>query len=647
MRVLVTLALVGTAEVARAQDEPELFRNRLLWADAMMARGASGGAVVNFEGLVPPCLAWGIGFGAGSTARTESGRVSIFGSQGQLQVIAPGFNSALYDWGSGAVLGPWNAQISAIGSNLIGLGLDVGATTLVSPGNFQPGGTVTVSLGYARSDGSIASASHTISVGGGKNRSFVGFVSRSAANVRFILVSSALGPTLVYDNISYDHPGADQLAESSIGTRPTTNFFGLPGCQSVPLDRGSSQDDPIMPGTSSGGTHAFPPTTRSGGFVDPPMAHGYRFRMTDGAKFTSILGFPTGFSAPFTVSAAGRELGAFEPGDVYDFAFGAGVDEFSVTGLNPLVDAENPKAFPIRLAFDRAMAAFEMTAIVDPEDVTAPRIECDPAPEEWRADNVSVACRASDGESGLADTADQTFALTTSIGQGVETSAAETGTRSVCDSAGNCALAGPIRGLRIDRRASTVVVTSPQAQTYSLNQSVVVSYACTDGGSGVASCAGPVPDGQALPTAVPGIHRFTLQAVDRVGNPSSTEVTYTVTSVPSFAFTGFFQPVDNLPVVNRVKAGSTVPVKFSLGGNFGLSIFSRPVAVERMTCNPSAPSDVVEEVGTDALSDLRYDGEAGQYVFGWKTSKALAGVCLRLMMRFVDGQDRTALFELR
>src|SRR5262249_47199692 len=45
-------------------------------------------------------------------------------------------------------------------------------------------------------------------------------------------------------------------------------------------------------------------------------------------------------------------------------------------------------------------------------------------------------------------------------------------------------------------------------------------------------------------------------------------------SVVITAFTGFFQPVDNLPTINIVNAGRAVPVKFSLGGNFGLAIFA-------------------------------------------------------------------------
>src|SRR6185436_4110875 len=42
---------------------------------------------------------------------------------------------------------------------------------------------------------------------------------------------------------------------------------------------------------------------------------------------------------------------------------------------------------------------------------------------------------------------------------------------------------------------------------------------------------------------------------------------------PLYSFTGFYQPVDNLPTLNIVNAGKAIPVKFSLGGFQGLDIF--------------------------------------------------------------------------
>ena len=63
-----------------------------------------------------------------------------------------------------------------------------------------------------------------------------------------------------------------------------------------------------------------------------------------------------------------------------------------------------------------------------------------------------------------------------------------------------------------------------------------------------------------------------------------------------YAFGGFLQPIDNLPTVNTMKAGSAAPVKFSLGGNKGLNIFttriSRPRRVQlRLVGNRSSRAD--------------------------------------------------------
>ena len=54
-------------------------------------------------------------------------------------------------------------------------------------------------------------------------------------------------------------------------------------------------------------------------------------------------------------------------------------------------------------------------------------------------------------------------------------------------------------------------------------------------------------------------------ASDKAGNLASEEFKVTV----NYAWKGFFQPIDNA-TLNVAKAGSTIPVKFSLGGNQGL-----------------------------------------------------------------------------
>ena len=62
---------------------------------------------------------------------------------------------------------------------------------------------------------------------------------------------------------------------------------------------------------------------------------------------------------------------------------------------------------------------------------------------------------------GLANPADASFSLVTSVGAGIETANASTDSRVVCDVEGNCATAGPIAGNKIDRKAPSITVTTP------------------------------------------------------------------------------------------------------------------------------------------------------------------------------------------
>lgn len=116
----------------------------------------------------------------------------------------------------------------------------------------------------------------------------------------------------------------------------------------------------------------------------------------------------------------------------------------------------------------------------------------------------------------------------------------------------------------------------------------------------------------------------------------------------SFNFSGFRQPVDNPPTINIVKAGSAVPVKFSLGGNQGLNIFAPGYpASQTITCDTAVPADAIEQTVTAGGSSLAYDATADQYIYVWKTDKgwASASTCRELVVRLSDGSEHTALFQ--
>ncbi len=137
--------------------------------------------------------------------------------------------------------------------------------------------------------------------------------------------------------------------------------------------------------------------------------------------------------------------------------------------------------------------------------------------------------------------------------------------------------------------------------------------------------------------------------------PSSTTVnltdpTYKATSKSTglqiiWPFSGFFSPVDNPNTINQANAGSTIPVKFSLGGDRGLGILAaNSPKITKTTCAGSAPIEIVDETTLEP-GGLKYSG--GQYIWNWKTAKNLAGNCYRLDVILVDGTTHTANFKFK
>lgn len=105
----------------------------------------------------------------------------------------------------------------------------------------------------------------------------------------------------------------------------------------------------------------------------------------------------------------------------------------------------------------------------------------------------------------------------------------------------------------------------------------------------------------------------------------------------AYRFKGFFPPVDNLPVINKVKAGSAVPVKFTLGGNQGLKIMASGYPASAITpCDSSAPVDAIDMTVTAGSSSLSYDAFTDQYIYIWKTDKMWAGSCRQLVLKLND-----------
>lgn len=144
------------------------------------------------------------------------------------------------------------------------------------------------------------------------------------------------------------------------------------------------------------------------------------------------------------------------------------------------------------------------------------------------------------------------------------------------------------------------------------------------------------------PTTV-GSYQFDL--IVNNGQESSSPDSVAVNVI--YDFKGFFPPVDNLPVLNQVKAGQGVPVKFSLSGDQGLNIFAAGYPVSQAIACSTGSTDAIEQTVTAGSSSLSYDPTTDQYTYVWKTNKGWVGTCRQLIVKLNDGTEHRANFGFK
>ena len=157
------------------------------------------------------------------------------------------------------------------------------------------------------------------------------------------------------------------------------------------------------------------------------------------------------------------------------------------------------------------------------------------------------------------------------------------------------------------------------------------------------------PTSTPTPTATPGPPTNTP-----INTPTKTPtITPTPTpATPIYVFTGFFNPVDNPPVINKATAGQGVPVKWRITDANGVGI-SDPSSFVSLTsgsttCSSTAPQDAIETYTGN--SGLHYLGD-GNWQFDWQTPKSYAGTCRVMSLNLRDGpgtvRGRTANFQFK
>jgi predicted outer membrane repeat protein len=197
----------------------------------------------------------------------------------------------------------------------------------------------------------------------------------------------------------------------------------------------------------------------------------------------------------------------------------------------------------------------------------------------------------------------------------------------------------------VEFTSPNITINTPaEGAVYFVGQAVTADYACQDdtGGSGLVACVGTVPNGEPINIGSVGAASFTVNAADNAGNVASLTHSYRVV----YEFSGLFQPVDDRPTLNVVRAGLGIPVRFSLSGDRGLTIFAAgyPASV-KIPCPSGAPEDAIEQTAKVSSSSLAYDALSDTYTYRWKSDTAWAGACRQLTLRLNDGTERVADFK--
>jgi hypothetical protein len=144
-----------------------------------------------------------------------------------------------------------------------------------------------------------------------------------------------------------------------------------------------------------------------------------------------------------------------------------------------------------------------------------------------------------------------------------------------------------------------------------------------------------------------GTHTMTATAADKAFNTATAPRSY---YVRAWTLIGFHSPVDmEAYVVNTVKGGSTVPVKFEVFAGptelTDVAFIGAKLTTQATYCTGGLIEDPIEAVATGGTT-LRYDWTGGQFIFNWQTPRS-PGACYNVTLITADGSSLTAKFRLK
>jgi hypothetical protein len=134
----------------------------------------------------------------------------------------------------------------------------------------------------------------------------------------------------------------------------------------------------------------------------------------------------------------------------------------------------------------------------------------------------------------------------------------------------------------------------------------------------------------------------TLSVVFTPADANYTGASKSVTITVELGFKGFHPPVKNKPAMNVTTAGSSIPMKFSLGEYSGLQVLNDAPTSIPVQCGTGPESTMLTMTLSirDGLSAV-----GSTYTYLWKTNPAWAGSCRKFIMTLADGTTQEALFR--
>jgi hypothetical protein len=316
----------------------------------------------------------------------------------------------------------------------------------------------------------------------------------------------------------------------------------------------------------------------------------------------------------------------------------SGIASSSGCGTSTLATDTSGKGYTCAATDKAGNKATESTTVM--RDATKPVITVDVSGPrkgtDWFTGDVSVSWTVTDATSGVASRSGCEAVTRTADTTGVTYTCAAT------DVAGN----PESRSVTVKRDATapTLAITGGPADGATYHYGDVPSISTCVATDVVSQPAGPCTvtnDGVLV-----GSHTQVTTATDNAGNVAREERRYTVAA---WRLDGFYKPVTmGATVVNTVKAGSTVPLKFNVyrGTTAMTSGIGAVFTAAKVACDGSDVQDPVDFVTTGGTS-LRYDSTAGQWIQNWATPSAGKGSCYRVTMTTADGSAASADFALK